>query len=738
MKKLLTITTLLLLVIASYAQNLLHVHRGNNVIFEKSISAIDSIKFQGSNSIFNFENDYMVFPVLDIDSITFSDDTLLVANDIYIIWNGNNVNIINPLANDGVTITNNGAKVTVNVTSSLQDIVYHLSGTTSDGYLYMTPNKRFTLSLEGVNITNSEGPAIDVLVDKKTNIVLANNSTNYLNDGSGNSKKAALQSKSELIFNGSGTLTVNGNVRNGIHSDDYVEIISGNIVVASAVADGIHCDYFLMSGGTLNITANGDGIDGDEGHVNITDGTIVINSPTADSKSIKCDSTLSISGGNITINNSGNISKGLKSKSLISIKGGTLNITSSGTTVLESTTSGNNPSYCTAIACNGNIHISGGIITLTLPTSNGGGKGISCDSTLTITGGLINISTAGDGASYTVSGSTKDSYTSSCIKSDYVINITGGQITCTSSGKGGKGISCDGNITIGATGALDSLLILNVTTSGVQFSVSSSSGGGGWPGGGGGPGGGGDYANPKGIKSVGNLTINSGIVTVNCTQSSEGGECLESKNILSINGGQITATSNYDDGINASNRINITGGTIYAASNNNDGIDCNGQIHISGGFSIASAVRTPEEAFDCDNNTFAITGGTLIGTHVSGSMYSSPTASACTQHSLKYTCASNNDIQIIRSSDNAVILTFHVPTMSSSGGGGWPGGGGGSSNAVLTFSSPDFVQGSYTIKYGGTISGGTNFHNYYTGATYTGGSTKTFTVGTSYSITTVQ
>ena len=48
----------------------------------------------------------------------------------------------------------------------------------------------------------------------------------------------------------------------------------------------------------------------------------------------------------------------------------------------------------------------------------------------------------------------------------------------------------------------------------------------------------------------------------------------------------------------------------------------------------------------------------------------------------------------------------------------------------MTFSSPEFTVGTYTLKYGGTITGGTNFHNYYTGASYTGGSTKTVTVNT--------
>ena len=206
---------------------------------------------------------------------------------------------------------------------------------------------------------------------------------------------------------------------------------------------------------------------------------------------------------------------------------------------------------------------------------------------------------------------------------------------------------------------------------------------------------------------------------------------MESKAILNLNGGQLYITSVGDDAINAANRLNINGGTTYAASTNNDAIDCNGPMYITGGFTIAAASHTPEEAFDCDNYTFGITGGTIIGTAPSG-MYSNPTASACTQHLLKYTHASNNSVQLIRNSDNEVILTFHVPTISG-GGGGWPGGGGGSSSAIMTFSSPEFIEGTYTLKYGGTISGGTEWHNYYTGATYTGGSSKTVTVGSSFS-----
>lgn len=718
------------------AQEILHLHHNGHVIFEKDISDLDSIKFQGVNSIFNYGNDYMSFPISEMDSITFSDDSLLEVNDIYITWNGNSVSIINPLASQGISITNDGAKVTLSSTSSLQDVVYHLSGSTTDGYLYITPSKRFTLSLEGVSITNSEGPAIDVLADKKTTVILANNSQNYLNDGSGSNKKAALQSKSELIFNGSGTLTLNGSIRNGIHSDDYVQINSGHIVVASAVADGIHCDYFIMNDGELSITSSGDGIDGDDGHVEINGGSITVTSATADTKSIKCDGPITINGGDVTILNSGAKSKGLKSKQSININGGTLNITASGATVLESTSAGNDPSFCTAIACDSNVNVYAGDITITLPASNDGGRGISADNTINILGGTINITTAGSGAAYTVSGTTKDSYTSACMKADVGINLLGGNITCSSSGAGGKGINSSGYLIIGQAEAADSLLILNVSTSGARITVSSGGGGGGgWQPGG--PGDSGDYANPKGIKAMGALNINSGIITVNCTQNTEGGECIESKNILTVNGGNLTLTSNYDDAMNAANQININGGTIYAYSGNNDGIDSNGPMYINGGLTIARAVKTPEESFDCDNYTFGITGGIIVGTGPSGSMYSSPTANACTQHSIKYTGSSNSAVQIIRNSDNAVILTYQIPTISGGGGGGWPPGGG-SSGVVLTFSSPELTQGTYTLKYGGTISGGTSFHDYYTNATYTGGNTKSFTIGTSYGVTTVQ
>ena len=703
----------------------LHTHRNGTVTFEKKISEIDSIWFQNNSAVFNYNSGLQTIPFTNIDSVTFSTDNIVPTYDIYIVYNGNSVTITNPLAGAGVTITDSAARVSVVTTAGISDITYHVSGTTNNGCLNITSDKRFNLSLEGESITSTTGAAINSIVDKKMTVVLADNSVNYLKDCANGAQKAALYSKGQVFFHGSGTLTVEGQTKHAISSGDYIEIYGGNIIVTSAVSDGLHGDYIRMHDGSVTVSGtSGDGLDGDTGFIEINGGTLNVTVATADTKAIKCDSILTINGGTITITASGAQSKGLKSDQNITINGGNITITASGATVLETVNNQTDPSYCSAITTDGTVNINGGTLTITLPTSNNGGRGISADGNISITGGTLDITTAGSGAAYTVSGSTKDSYSSSCIKTDANLSITGGNITCSSSGAGGKGIRVDGTLVIGAVDAADSLLILNVSTSGARFTVTS--GGGGWPG----PGGdSGDYCNPKAIRADGNLTINSGIITVNCTQTGEGGEGIESKAILNINGGQLNITSTGDDAINAANRLNINGGITYAASTNNDGIDCNGPMYITGGFTIAAASHTPEESFDCDNYTFGITGGVIIGTAPSG-MWSAPTTSACTQHVLKYTHTSNNAVQLIRNSDNEVLLTFKVPAIS---GGGGPGGGG-SSSAIMTFSSPEFTEGTYTLKYGGTITGGTNFHNYYTGATYSGGSTKTVTVSSAITV----
>lgn len=356
---------------------------------------------------------------------------------------------------------------------------------------------------------------------------------------------------------------------------------------------------------------------------------------------------------------------------------------------------------------------------MTISNSQIAGKGLKSDGKIEVLKGNLSISTTGNGVVETVSGVT-DSSTACCIKSSGHISLLGGNITCNSTGTGGKGIAADSTLVIGVVGADNNNLILNVTTSGERFFVSGS-------------GMNADYANPKAIKSEGDMTVNSGTITVRCNQTNEGGEGLESKNILTINGGLLDIET-YDDCINAANHIEIAGGTVYCKANGNDGIDSNGTLTLSGGFVITSGTKSPEEGFDCDNNRFAITGGTHIGT---GGSTSNPTTSACTQYVIKYSNATPGSSICIKNSAGDIILMYQLPEYSTSSGGtnpggggpggGGPGGGGGNSMLVL-FSDPALAKGSYTLQYGGTITEGTTVKGYNTGGTYTGGSSKTFTI----------
>ena len=264
--------------------------------------------------------------------------------------------------------------------------------------------------------------------------------------------------------------------------------------------------------------------------------------------------------------------------------------------------------------------------------------------------------------------------------------MTGGIMQLKSTGSAGKGLNCDGDITIDNG-------TLRVITTGKQFVYQKLD------------------SSAKGVKSKANVTINGGTIWVKAT-GDEGSEGIESKNIMTINGGNVAVYA-YDDALNATNHIEINGGNIYCYSMGNDGIDSNGTITITGGVVVASGTTSPEDGIDCDQNTFKITGGIVLGI---GGSTSTPTSSACTQRSVVYGASGTAGQFInIQNSNNESILTYQIPRTYS--------------KMTLLFSSPQLQTGNYTIYTGGNISGGNAFYGLYTDATYQSGTkTTTFTV----------
>ena len=646
MKRILLIISLIITGLSVKAQNgeyhvRIHGQQNKGVIFDAPAASIDSMYINENGELRVHKiNDSHSFSFAEIDSLTFPWIPTGTGDIVYITYNGTSVDIVNPYPATQVIISTTDAKVSVTSLSSA-NITYCLSGTANPGRFEIESVTTPTIRMNGVNLTNPTGKAMDLTCEAGIIMELVDGTENSLTDGTTSDKKATLMSNNDLLVQGEGTLTVAGLVQHAVKVKGQFNMSSGNIVIANSVLDGIHTEGLLVQGGNINIQSCGDDgltseLDGyiNGGSITITSGsddingisadsTLVINGGEinitltgADANCIKADKELTINGGTFILNNSGAVSKGIKSNSTITITDSDITITSSGATVVAN----NDPSYCTAIKGDTDIIISGGTFHINLPSSNNGGKGISCDGNMTISGNnTINIETHGDGATYTATSGT-DTYSSSCLRAEGNMQILSGDITLTSTGKAGKGIkvgSKSGNTYTGTytQGNADgSGPTLTITTSGAQIGSS-----GGWP-----PGGGGSSssrASAKAIKVGGVATIYGGTTTVHTSTS--GAEGLESKTQINIEGGQHYFKC-YDDCINSSGKIFFNGGVTVCFSNGNDAVDSNagtaGAITIGNGVAFAYTTKgSPEEGFDCDNNNYIRITGTGIGLSAGGS-----------------------------------------------------------------------------------------------------------------------
>jgi hypothetical protein len=638
------------------------------------------------------------------------------ASKVAITFNGASVSVSNG-ASGGVTWTQSGAGIVV--TSTVAGVEYVLSGSSVGGYVAIQSTNDCKLTLSGVSLTCTNGPAISLLSTSRCYVVLAENTTNSLADTTTYTQAGSgtVYAAGALVVSGRGSLSVTGKKGHGISTKTYLHMLGGDVTVPAAAKDGVHTvQSFIMDQGTLSVSATGDGLDGDVGSVVINGGNINIYSAADDVKGIKCDGALAVNGGALNLTVNGVQSKALKSAGLMTITGGSMVFNLSGavylSTVTTLTTNGSvvttnsyiEPSYSTAIKCDTNLTISAGSIVIT--HTGTAGKGISVDGDLVILGGRFDLFTSGGSSSvYTNSAKAPDLAAADCIKADGALQILGGTITALSTGNAGDCISADGAAVIGVAGVTNTP-VLNLATRGQKVLVSGS-------------GMNADYSNPKTFSAEGNVTVNGGRFIA--STRSDGGEGLESKSRLTINGGTLEITA-YDDCINAATNITINGGNIYCYSSGNDAIDSNGTMSINGGLIIASGTTAPEEGFDCDQNTFSITGGIMVGT---GGASSTPTAANCTQRAVLYTTngTAGTIIQVKSSAGNNLV--YKIPRSYSGGGGGGGGGGG----MLLLFSNPNLAAATYTIVSGVTVTGGTEFHGYYTGGTVTGGITnKTFTI----------
>lgn len=122
-----------------------------------------------------------------------------------------------------------------------------------------------TIVLNGLTLTNDDSAAITLNKTAEASLIAAAGTTNTVADTEGsNDENAAVKVKSgaALAIGGTGTLTVDGNVKNGIKgAADAVITVAEVKLNINAVNDGLSCDDELnITGGTLSITAGGDAV----------------------------------------------------------------------------------------------------------------------------------------------------------------------------------------------------------------------------------------------------------------------------------------------------------------------------------------------------------------------------------------------------------------------------------------------------------------------------------------------
>ncbi|MBQ9202875.1 MAG: carbohydrate-binding domain-containing protein [Prevotella sp.] len=273
----------------------------------------------------------------------------------------------------GGLVTVSGADVTVNDPASNRALTLVLSGSASDGSLLVYREKKYTIQLNGVSITNSDGPAINNQCGKALYVVCADGTTNTLADGTAYAaqsfdQKGALFSEGQIYFSGSGTLNVRGNYKNAIASDDYITIYDGVVINATT-----------SSSGTNGIKAN-DGM-------YINGGTLTVDVQAAGGRGIKCDS-------------------------LMVVSGGTTSITTSGDCVYDEEEADYSSAAC--IKCDRPFIMTDG--TLTMTSTGDGGKGLNCAANIIFCGGTLSAITTG----------SNNNSKPKAVKSDTGIIVSGG------------------------------------------------------------------------------------------------------------------------------------------------------------------------------------------------------------------------------------------------------------------------------------------------------------------------
>ena len=505
----------------------------------------------------------------------------------------------------GSTAQSNGSGVSINnatVTISKEGC-YLISGELEDGQIIVDAgdSDKVQLVLDNASIHCSTGSAILVRNADKVKVTLAADSENELSDGTeyqtdDDNPDAALFSKDDLVINGSGSLTVQGNYKHGIAGNDDLVITGGRLTVNSLSHALRGKDSVAILDGTFVLTSQKDGIqasnteDSTKGWVQIDGGNFTIQSS---GDGIQAETNLSIYDGSFTITSGGGAVNGADHTENrgggFGRPGGNRPDSANGQTSPEMPSQpaegGQTPSEMPSQPAEGEQSSSGNESDYSElifdpddfdDTSTDDSdttvstKGIKAGNALLIQQGTFVIDSADD-----------------AIHSNYSVTIDGGSFQISS---GDDGIHAEAylNINGGTTTIAESyegLEAAQIHISGGTTQVSSSD----------------DGLNATGGSS---FELVDGLLVLKDISSSDTEQTFGGR------GGMFEVEDNCD--------ITISGGNLTVTTSNGDGIDSNGSLNVSGGTVLVFGSSSGGEGALDYTGSSSISGGTLVALGSSG------------------------------------------------------------------------------------------------------------------------
>lgn len=407
-------------------------------------------------------------------------------------------------SDNSVICYTDGAYVTIDMlTNSVKNAEIVVSGKSDDGQLKIYGEKKFKLTLSGVELTSSKGPAINDQCKKRAFVHLTEGTTNrltdaasyseeprYLNGGSSASedRKGCFFSEGNLIFSGTGVLVVEGNYKHGIVTDGYFYMRPGvTIAVTGAAKNAIHVKGdeddgigVYIAGGLVyaNVSSTaGKGIKTDL-DAEIAGGKLLLNTSgnatydsdekdTSSSAGIKTDGSVIISGGTHALKSTGTGGKGINADKEVRISGGETTVTTTGGKFYYSQSLTSSPK---GVKADGDITISGGKLNISVTGVSDGSEGLESKATLAVTGGEVYVYAYDDAinaaSAINISGGKVYAYASNNdgIDSNGSLVISGGLVIGVGTSAPESGIDCDnsnsfridGGTVIGMGGTLQS------------------------------------------------------------------------------------------------------------------------------------------------------------------------------------------------------------------------------------------------------------------------------------------